>query len=233
MNRKIILAFIVFAIASGVALAMLGRAWVSIPGLPMFKPKYLNSALIAAARSYPQDDQLPVIEASAKPGSLGVSRNIVYMGEVVARADKERSIYCVGILFDAYMKAAEISAGGGNFRLPRVSTTNFRDFRSEWYGADGNEKTFVRALVDRHLGEEITDREEARAGDLVQLWRRKSGHAAIFLNWQRDDSGKIIGLDYWGTHGGKLGTATEFLARADDPEAQGIRKIYIVRAYTP
>ena len=81
------------------------------------------------------------------------------------------------------------------------------------------------------LGQSITDLEDARAGDFVQLWRHDGGgHSAVFINWVRR-KGEIVGLTYWSPQSATrgIGYHTEWIG----PEGVKREEIYVGRARWP
>ena len=193
------------------------------------KDPTLNREILAAAKTYNEPRRFKVASAQETYDNYGVTRDIEYQGSVIAKKPIEDKIYCIGFIFDTYMKACEI-AKGRNFVLPKVSSTNFPDFRKDFYGVDGNKKTFVEALSKRGLGREITNLEEARKGDLVQLWRRNSGHAVVFIEWIRRDE-QIAGIRYWSVQS-KTGIGIAFEGVGEKKNIKP-ENIFIVRAFEP
>ena len=52
--------------------------------------------------------------------------------------------------------------------------------------------------------------EDARAGDFLDFSRNnKTGHSVIFIDWVRDDGGKITGFKYFSSNSTGVGYATE------------------------
>lgn len=166
---------------------------------------------------------------------VGILEDIHYQGRRVLRADSpEPVVYCIGVMMELYMRACA-RAAGDNFTLRQVSSANFGDFRHEWYGTDGNRRTFVDALTRRGLGVEIHHPKDARPGDFVQFWRTTgSGHAVVFLDWTYDSEGLINGITFWSSGGSSgLSEATERIGGRSGSLRVLSDEIYIVRAYRP
>ena len=57
--------------------------------------------------------------------------------------------------------------------------------------------------------------EDARAGDFLDFSRNnKTGHSVIFVDWVKDDSGKITGFKYFSSNSKGVGFATEYFVDA-------------------
>ena len=189
----------------------------------------LNREIMKSVKSTTNRNDYIAASRAESYDNYGVTRDIRYLESVVAEKSPNKKIYCVGLMFDIYMKSCEI-AKGKDFVLPKVSLTNFSEFRKDFYGVDGNKKTFVHALESRGLGREIRDLNEARKGDLVQFWRKNSGHAVVFLEWHKKDE-EITGIRYWSVQSRTgIGVNSEKIG-----EDQAIKpdQVYIVRAFEP
>ena len=106
-------------------------------------------------------------------------------------------------------------------------------FQFLWFGSDGDKHCIHHAVTSFGVGQEISNPDDARPGDFVQLWRHSgSGHSCIFQEWIRDDKGKITGLKYWSTQKKTNGISINQEPVADD---KGIilSQTYIVRIGKP
>jgi len=231
MQRVKIVFALILLFSGGFYLAsQLGMLPAKIP--VVFDPsagKPMNQALLDARSEY-DPLRYPVASGEDVSGSFGITRPLVYQGRVVGRPNNNHSIYCSGLLLDIYFRAAERTAGP-NFRLEGVNS--FRDFRRDWYGFDGNERTLVNALASRGLGTEVTDPLEAQPGDFIQFWRGRTGHSALFLGWELDENSTVTGIRYWSVQNSTDGISehVEYLrgrGGSVDPS-----RIYLVRAHQP
>jgi hypothetical protein len=140
----------------------------------------------------------------------GTTRDIWYRGTLVAEGDPYGRCYCVGLTWEVYMRAFQAAdlATGGDGTLNGLSVADLEEFRTDWYvrqllGAGASD-----ALEGYGIGWRVASFAEVKRGDFVQLWRNNgTGHSVIFQDWERDDTGAIIGIDYWSTQSGTDGIA--------------------------
>jgi len=229
---KIGMALLFVVLAGTFLLARTGFLPARLPALPDFKAGEPMNEVLLAQRHHYDPVRHKVASGDAVTNSFGITRPLVYQGRVIGQPNDEASVYCSGLLLDLYFRAAEESAGQ-DFRIPGVTISNFRDFRRDWYGFDGNERTLVNALASREIGIEIKEPLDALPGDFVQFWRGRTGHSALFLGWDRDDNNRIIGIRYWSAQNATNGIAEHvehFRGHGGqvDPE-----RVYIVRALRP
>ncbi|MEL7565003.1 MAG: hypothetical protein AAGU27_08995 [Dehalobacterium sp.] len=135
----------------------------------------------------------------------GVTENLCYQDKVLSKANPagNKASFCSGITFEAFFKAMQkrnkdLNLSPDDFN--GMSYDQLFDFMLIWYVANGNKKTNnVSIAVEKYgIGKSITNLENARAGDFIDISREdNSGHTVVFLNWLRDESGRIIGLKYW------------------------------------
>jgi hypothetical protein len=138
----------------------------------------------------------------------GVTENITYQGSLIAKAnpDGSKSSHCVGLTYEIFFKAMQErnkEAGISSDNFNNMAIDNMQDFLLTWYAAQGTPKSegnqLAGAIVKYGLGTRITSLEDAKAGDFIDFSRTKSGHTAVFINWLKDDKGKIAGFKYWST----------------------------------
>lgn len=156
---------------------------------------FLNHYMLQAAEEYAGYTRYRFDSSEETLATLGIVDDIHYLGRKRYSSSGKPEIYCVGFIFNVYMRACELYAeehfGEPHFRFRGLPGHEFADFQREFYGADGNRRTLVNALVSRGMAREIHSLEDARPGDLVQFWRDAgSGHSAIFLDvtsepWQQ------------------------------------------------
>ncbi|WP_214658881.1 hypothetical protein [Candidatus Formimonas warabiya] len=135
----------------------------------------------------------------------GVTENLYYQGKVLLKADPggSKASFCSGITFEVFFKAMQnrnIELGLSPDDFNGMSFDQLFDFALTWYAATGNKETSnVSIAVEKYgIGKRITDLEDARAGDFIDVSRENyTGHTAVFLNWLRDQNGRIIGFKYW------------------------------------
>ncbi|WP_428388468.1 hypothetical protein [Mucisphaera sp.] len=160
--------------------------------------------------------------------STGSPRELVWESEVVLRKQPEGT-YCSGFTFAVMF---EVAKARGLFEGKTVR--DLRMLQRRWYGAVEDEQTReVQAGIAMEklgVGQRI-GADEAVAGDFLQFWRTRSGHAVIFLGWVEED-GKRVGIRYRSTqratdgigdhverfkaHGGHVDPQRCYFARLDE-----------------
>ena len=166
----------------------------------------LNPFLVEATRDFVADQGYAFTPSERPAGSAvnprdphydGVQRDLVWGGEVVARARADRSTYCCGVTFEAFVRAWEAWSGASG--IAELDADGIRALIAEWFCPTLGHSGAVSALVTRGLGVEIAP-EDALAGDLCQFWRRTdlhapSGHSVVFLAFGVRDGQRTIA--YW------------------------------------
>lgn len=142
----------------------------------------------------------------------GVTEDLYYGGELILKANPngDKSSHCTGITFEVFFKAMQnrnkaLGIDINNFN--GMSKDELHDFILTWYVALGakSESNLAVAIEKYGLGSEITNMEDLRPGDFIDLSRENnSGHAVIFMNWIREGN-KIIGLRHWSSQGSTNG----------------------------
>jgi hypothetical protein len=139
----------------------------------------------------------------------GVTQTLAYQGATIAKAnpDGSRSSHCVGLTFEVFFRAMqernnEMGLPEDNFN--NMTADDMKDFLLTWYAALGTPKSegdqLASAIVKYGLGTQITNLEDVKEGDFIDFSRtNNSGHAAVFINWIKDNAGEIIGFKYWST----------------------------------
>lgn len=196
----------------------------------------LNEYGVEILESYPRDGTHPY---SWVDSYEGVTRDLYYKGVRIARANPNgsKSCYCCGLTFEDFFRSIQQlnSDLGTSEEINKMTVTDLRYFLRLWFveytWGDGPGV----ALKAFGLGDQIEDFSKARSGDYVQFWRTTgSGHSVIFINWQTDSKGGIIGLRYWSTqsstnginynienftgHGGTINPAMVYISRLRSPE---------------
>ena len=83
-----------------------------------------------------------------------------------------------------------------------LTSEDWPQFQKLWFVMETNGPGPSAAVEAFNLGRTIK-LDEVLPGDFVQIWRTKNkrgkvtGHSVIFLDWVRDESGKITGFRYW------------------------------------
>jgi len=180
----------------------------------------LNPYVLAIAVCYPTDGSYPY---RCKPMEYdlynGVTQDLWYKGRVVAKAHPNwtRCSYCCGLTFEVFVRAMQyrnIQKGLDPDDFNGMSFSDLFNLLQLWYiEGPGDSPQF--GIVSYGLGRKIENLEEARPGDFLDFSRNnKTGHSVIFMDWVRDESGKITGFKYFSSNSGGVGYATEHFAEA-------------------
>ncbi len=160
-------------------------------------PFGMNEDILAMVRSYPTDGTYRYLW---KGGTTGHTRDLFYLGKLLAKAQPGGSCYCCGLTFEVFLRAyEEYNKKTGRQKIGKISFGEMKKVRSEWYGSIGDRvRQCVAVMQKKNVGVEIRDKTRARAGDFCQIWRHSgSGHSVVFIKWLKDDSGKIKAIRYW------------------------------------
>ena len=131
----------------------------------------------------------------------GTTRDIWYLDTLVAEGDPEGRCYCVGLTWEVFMRAFDEAdrATGGDGTLNGLTVDDLDSFRVDWFVRELYGAGPADGLELYGLGEAVSWA-DAQPGDFIQWWRHSgSGHNAIFIDWEYDDSGAIDGFTYWST----------------------------------
>jgi len=173
----------------------------------------LNSYVAKAISTY-EIGKYPYLLNTDYDHYNGVTQDIVYTGTTLLRAnpDGSQSSHCVGLTFEVFFKAMQArntDAGISKDNFNNMSFENMTDFMLTWYNALGTPKSqgdqLAGAIEKYGVGTRITNLEDAKTGDFVDLSRTSSGHTVVFMNWIRDNTNNIIGFKYWSTQGSTNG----------------------------
>lgn len=135
----------------------------------------------------------------------GVTQDMWYKGLVVAKAfpDGSRCSYCCGFTFEVFIRAMKLRNIQKGLDPDDFNGMTFNDLFNMlqlWY-IEGPGDCEQRAIVSYGLGRAITDFEDARPGDFLSYSTTPpGGHSVIFIDWLRDDAGKIVGLKYFSSN---------------------------------
>ncbi|HOB73276.1 MAG TPA: hypothetical protein PKG54_02010 [Phycisphaerae bacterium] len=168
----------------------------------------LNPYVMKVVSAYPLDGSYPY-HCSWNPREYdiynGVTQDMWYKGMVVAKAypDGSRCSYCCGFTFEVFIRAMKLRNIQKGLDPDDFNGMTFNDLFNMlqlWY-IEGKGDSEQRGIVSYGLGRAITDFEEARPGDFLSYSTTPpGGHSTIFIDWLRDDAGKIIGLKYFSSN---------------------------------
>jgi len=179
----------------------------------------LNDTVLEVMKTYPKDGTHGYNWA---PGFDGVTYDLLYKGEVVAKSEAQKRTYCCGLTFEVYLSACERWAklqGKDSYTLGNLEPWGVKKMKSDWFVATGKRGGALDALVSRGLGITVLP-EEAQAGDFLQLWRPNgSGHSVILLELTADK------IRYWSTQPATKGIGERSEKRYSE--------LYIARAFVP
>lgn len=173
---------------------------------------YLNKYVLDILNTYKIGSENPYLLNNDYENYNGVTEDIVYGGELLLKAHPSgvRYSHCTGITFEVFFKAMQQrnkSVGIPIDDFNGMTKEELHDFILTWYVAKGpkSESNLTVAIEKYGLGNRITNLEDVRAGDFIDLSRENNtGHAVIFINWIRSE-GKIIGLKHWSSQGSTNG----------------------------
>ncbi len=164
----------------------------------------LNSYVLDVIKSYPIG-RYPYLLNKDYANYNGVTVNLYYKDRLLLKAHPSgnRASHCSGITFEVFFKAMQnrnkkLGLDPDDFN--GMSYDQLHDFVLTWYVANGNKGVNnVATAVEKYgIGRRITSLENARAGDFMDISRENNtGHTVVFLNWLKDEKGRIIGLKYW------------------------------------
>lgn len=186
----------------------------------------LNNYVLKVIQSY-EGRKYPYLLNSDYSHYNGVTENIIYKGSLIAKAnpDGSKSSHCVGLTYEVFFKAMEErnkEAGIEPDNFNNMTINNMNDFMLTWYNAKGIPKSagdqLAGAIAKYGLGSQINRLEDAKAGDFIDFSRTKSGHAAVFINWLKNDNGDIVGFRYWSTQESTNGIAYKEEYFSDNPQ---------------
>lgn len=198
-------------------LGLASLAYAKSPALP--KLGDFNAHVLAIVKTYPTDGTHQYHWPKSGTWS-GNTRTLHYDGEVLLEGDAQGRCHCCGLTFEVFLRAFErwCVAVKRPFKILTMARKDVLRLKGEWFGASGDRATLHTAITKNKLGVRITDWNDAKPGDFVQLWRYSgSGHSVVFRAWKRHGK-KIIGLTYWSSQGSTngIGERTELFG---DPKA--------------
>ncbi|UCG15666.1 MAG: hypothetical protein JSV19_10270 [Phycisphaerales bacterium] len=180
----------------------------------------LNPYVLHVIQAYPTDGSYPYhCDFVKKEYDIynGVTQDLWYQGRVVAKAypDGSRCSYCCGLTFELLVRAMKLRNEQAGLPIDDFNGMDFYDLFNLlqlWY-IEGKGDSPQRGIVAYGLGEAIKDFEQARPGDFCDFSRNnKSGHSVVFIDWVRDDAGRITGMKYFSSNSGGVGYITEYFS---------------------
>lgn len=196
-------------------------------GAPPPEPA-LNARVLALIATYP-DGAFGGYAWPARRGTSGTTRDLRLGGEVIASGGEGN--HCVGVTLEVFWRALEQCPGGP---AGAMSAARARAFKRVWYVPVDRGEGAAAAIPAFGLGERITSLDDARPGDFLQAWRADGlGHSVVFLGWQRDAAGAIVGVDYWSSQPWTDGIGRARTTIGVDDASFDPAQVYVARAYCP
>lgn len=177
----------------------------------------LNNQVMKIANSYEG--------GGYKWSSTGVPKSL-YFKDTKILAKSAEGTFCSGYTFTV---AYDVMTN--NRLLDDLDLATIKWLQRSWYGSteESAESQCLFALKKLNIGSEVNHK-NAKAGDFVQFWRNnKSGHSVIFLDWIRNESGKITGLKYRSTQKKTDGIGDRIETVGTGERDINIDRVYIVR----
>jgi len=254
--KKILLsAFLVTAVSTGVVMAEVAASSSKAPAaaaapsakgaevkseakaeLPAF-----NKMVLAEIARYPTDGTHGYWWPKSGEGKYdGVTQDLYYQGVKVLSGEPQKRTFCCGLTLEVFLNAWNkyLEQNPEAAKATKLTPQEWAKFQRLWFVEKLNGPGPSVALEQYGLGRTVS-MEEALPGDFVQLWRHSgSGHSVIFLDWVRDDQGKITGLRYWSTQTSTKGIneTVEYFGEAgrEEDKKKMVREyLYIGRVELP
>ena len=179
----------------------------------------LNPYVLKVIDAYPLDDD--VYPYRCKPLEydkyLGATQDLYYKGRRITKAHPNgtRCSYCCGLTFEIFIRAMKLRNVQKGLDPDDFNGMSFHDLFNMlqiWY-IEGKGDSPQKAIEYYGLGRKITNWEEAKPGDFCDFSRNnKTGHSVIFIGWERDPDGKIVGINYFSSNSGGVGFQTEYFS---------------------
>jgi hypothetical protein len=196
------------------------------PALPEF-----NQIVLKIAKSYPTDGTHDYWWPKAGEGNYdGCSTDLFLNDQKVMKGEENKRTFCCGYTLEVFLKAYNeyLVLHKGEVE-EKLTPENFKKFKGFWYVKDVNGPGPSAALEQFGLGKTIT-RDEVLPGDFVQIWRRwdkekkknGSGHSVIFLEWVKDEAGKVTGFKYISTQKSTTGIGERVEMFGAPEESKGV-----------
>ncbi|GAB4109150.1 MAG: hypothetical protein Kow00105_17570 [Phycisphaeraceae bacterium] len=183
---------------------MLAIVWMFVPGCGYHddKPRNLGAEVLAIAYRYPNG-------GTYRWEGTGCPITVEHKGVVLAEKC-EGWTYCNGYTFAVVMEAAQKRG-----LLDEIPIDAMWRFKREWYAStEGSAERGTQLAIEKLGIGKAVQPSQARAGDFIYFQRPRSrtAHSAIFLGWERNEQGKIIGVHYRSSQPGTdgIGDVTEW-----------------------
>jgi hypothetical protein len=213
----------VVGMAGCAALEATSAAPVPEAALPAF-----NARVLEVMATYP-DGGFGGYAWPARKGTSGTTRDLRVGGEVVANGGEGN--HCVGVTLEVFWRAMEECPGGV---AAAMNATRARRFKRVWYVPVDRGEGSAEAIAAFGMGWRVTDPEHALPGDFLQAWRADGlGHSAVFLGWQRDEDGGIVGVEYWSSQPWTGGIGRTTTTVGVDEASFDPAQVYLARARCP
>jgi hypothetical protein len=191
----------------------------------------LNPYVLKVIEAYPKDGSYPYRCIKEPEYDLynGVTQDLYYKGQVVAKAhpNNTRCSYCCGLTFEILvraMKERNIQKGIDPDDFNGMSFFDLHNLLQLWY-IEGEGDSPQKGIEDYGLGRKIENWEEVKAGDFLDYSRNNStGHSVIFIEWVRDDAGKITGFKYFSSNTRGVGYGREYFADSGVKDGKVLKK---------
>lgn len=174
-----------------------------------------NQRILDLIATYPDDGTYTYYWPSGTSWS-GSTQDIYYQGALVADDGGYSSCYCSGITWELYLetwRGVAAEQGLSFDDLHGLSDADVKAMRVDWYVRELDGPGPDVALSARGLGARVESLDDLLPGDLVQFWRTSgSGHTVVFVGFEEDDAGDLIGLTYVSCQGASdgFGVNTEY-----------------------
>lgn len=211
----------------GIALAGCS-ALGELPTTSSDEPPSLNARVLELIVTYP-DGGFGGYSWPARRGTSGTTRDLSVGDDVIANGGEGN--HCVGVTLEVLWRALAECPGGVAAALDEKRA---RAFKRVWYVPVDRGAGSAAALVAYGLGARVPRLEDARPGDFIQAWRADGlGHSMVFLGWQRDEHGAIIGVDYWSSQPWTDGIGRASTTVGVDEASFDPAQVYLARARCP
>lgn len=180
----------------------------------------LNPYVLHVIAAYPTDGSYPYRwEKNEYDIYNGVTENLVYRDKIIAKGHPNQThcSNCCGLTFEIFFRSMQLRNQKKGISPDDFNGMTWDDLFNMmliWFVV-GKGDSPREAIVYYGLGRAIDNWEEAKAGDFMDISRNSgSGHSVIFIEWLRDDSGRISGLKYFSSQKSGVGYATEYFSDA-------------------